>query len=520
MIKILDSDGNVILDMGLLTDYDGSKTGPDELSDWKTYGVEPNALMLTHFDKLMSRQYALYLTLPVITALVNKPLDYMIGDGLYFKSEPDASILGWDKEKTKAFARQFQKRVHYEKLHVNYYLKQKILARQAFITGDCLLHFVREGNPDSRPFDLIMEPGTEIDNTKNGKPEDDKTRSDSYILGVKVDRYKRRLAIQRKAEPGKDLYFIDKKTGKQNFVMLMFQELAGQLRGFGRPFKVISFSKNSDRVYDATIARAVLESLILGSVNDDKFTADEQFEEIARRQNRQGNQVTSEGDATVTEIQGSTKLKPGGMLKLSANGKIDFADLKTPSGNFDKLTTWILKHISMAGGYPGSFIAGEYTTSYTAHRGELNDAIKAFMSDRGVQVKLVDQPVDSEYLDSFIERGDLDEFNLEELDLKNNYINRRALLAGRYLGPVPGHINPSVEVDADAKKIEYGFATRSDQAAKYGVRDWDNMLEKMAEEEDKFFALNPEERAKRLYEAELAAAEKRQAEQAAQGVTE
>ena len=65
----------------------------------------------------------------------------------------------------------------------------------------------------------------------------------------------------------------------------------------------------------------------------------------------------------------------------------------------------------------------------------------------------------------------------------NDRVVLEAHLQGAYLGPVPGHINPSVEVKALQTAVEQGFMLRSDATAKFGNNFWDVVDEWEAEEQ-------------------------------------
>jgi capsid protein len=140
---------------------------------------------------------------------------------------------------------------------------------------------------------------------------------------------------------------------------------------------------------------------------------------------------------------------------------------------------------------------GKYSTSFTAHKGALNDFWKIVEEERSAYIDTVETIVNLEYLKHFVRTGQLK----VKPEFWTDYKTQIAYLDGSYLGPVPGHINPLQEVNADAKSVEQGFALRSSIATKHGNDFW-NMIDSWEEEQDRWSKASPEQKAKALYEEE------------------
>ena len=206
--------------------YDGEKqTG--EFNSWNTFGADPNYVVKGTYKTLIDRLTTLYYTSPFARANINKPLAYSIGEGIVFQSHINGEPFGLTKEQANEFSKAFSYELHVEKLAANYYQKQPILAREAKITGDSLLFF-DYNDPDGKPFDLIVAGGHDIDCQKE---------ADNVQLGIQTDKYLRREGIHRVDENGYMAFKDD--DGDQNVIQLLFQERAGQLRGYGTNFAII-----------------------------------------------------------------------------------------------------------------------------------------------------------------------------------------------------------------------------------------------------------------------------------------
>ena len=484
--------------------YTGDKIG-GEFSSWDTITTDPNEFIKESYGILSDRNATLYQTSPHARACINKPLTYAIGDGITFKSAINHDFLGWTKKQAQEWSRRFTTLLHLEKMAAGWYENQAILFREASKCGDAILYFVRD-DESHLPIELIVAGGHAIDwehSTDNGK---ETPSGENWILGIRMDKFGRRKAFWQKVT-GSEIKFKDE-AGNQNAIQFLFQELAGQARGYGQIHSIIALIKQMDRVWDATVARMVLESVLMGYYNVDHTDVGAQMRGIVDA--AKGNTAPSTEGTTATTMVRSNDMPPGSMLHLRNRESMTFSDIKTPSDNFGLANEWLLKTIAMARGYPPEFILGEYNTSYTAHKGALNDTIKKYMSERRQFVRAVERPINLEYLKYFARTGQIEVPPSFWMDHRT----REALLEGTYLGPVPGHINPLQEVNADVKAVENSFTDHEAVARKHG-RDWYNTVDEWAEQQKIWAEGSAEMQAEVMarQEAELARQETQEQEQ-------
>src|SRR6056297_2443041 len=178
--------------------------------------------------------------------------------------------------------------------------------------------------------------GGKLDLVEAGGDVIDWMRKDSNTtLGIKHDRFMRPLGIQK--EDGEYVPFHS--GGELSCLQFFDKKLSQQMRGYPLIYKVINLAKNDDRHWDAITQRAVMESIILGTQRSDgtDFT----------RQNR----------------------------------------------NFAPFKDWMTTYIGMATDTPPEVIASKYSTSYTAHRGALNDFRKSYVQKRTRFQRTVVNPI-------------------------------------------------------------------------------------------------------------------------------
>ena len=469
MILVLGADGRIQVPS---VQYDGSKGG-DDLTKWLTYTPDPHEFIRLTYGDIQARAATLYNTSPLCRAAVLKPTSYAVGDGLLFRSHIDAAFLDMDPDEAKEWSRKFTKLIHMEKVRQNFYRKQRLLFQEAKIGGDSILYFLRDGHGG---VDLIEAGGHEIDWRAQGA---------DYTLGVRHDEYGRRIGIKNNA--GKEIPFRDP-DGNQNVIQYYVPDRARQLRGYPAVFPIIGILKQVDRWKDALTAAMVNESIILGTVADSLADAGEQAAAMARTLARQ-----AKGEAPVkkpeNEVRKMTaRLEPGAMFQLSTNGKMEFMDKKTPGGQYAAACREAVRDVAMAVGYPPEFLIGEYSTSFTAHKGALNDAWRRIRSERAEFLKTVDWQVNREFLRMFVRSG--------EINVKSNFWTspyaEAAYLGGSYLGPVPGHVNPLQEIRADIEAVQSGAMLRSDMAAKFG-HDLGDIIDEWEDQERRFRSASAEE---------------------------
>lgn len=477
--------------------YWGEKIG-GELDSWNTISTDPNQFIRDSYGILSERNATLYQTEPLARACINKPLSYAIGAGIVFKSAINHEFLGWSRKKAKDWSKKFTVLLHLEKMAAGWYDNQAILFREASICGDSVLYLLREeGN--ELPIDLIPCGGHVI----GWEMSDSYDLSAGWILGIKHDGYGRKTSFFQKST--QTSFDFKDKNGNINAIQFLFQELAGQARGYGLIHSAISLIKKMGRVWDATIARMVMESIMLGYYNVDTTDIGSQVRSAADAARGNSGAPSTRRDDTASTISGTNDLIPGNMMTLRNRESMTFNDIKTPSDNFGMANSLFLDLISMARGYPPEFISGKYNTSYTAHKGALNDSEKKFTQERTTFARTVERPVNQEYLKHFATTGQID----VPAGFWSDHKIRAALLQGSYIGPVPGHVNPLQEVNADVKAVEKSFTDYVTVARKFN-RDWSEEIDDWAEQNERWSAASPE------YQAEVMAAEesKRQAEEA------
>lgn len=436
---------------------------PGDLNNWNTLSTDINEATVSSHGELQKRSSTLYHTYGPVASAINKTTAYAVGSGNVFRSHPDHRLLGITPDEAKEWGKHFQLLVHYYFCMLSWYEKQAVVFRGAMICGDSLLYFLRD---DNGGFDLIEAGGDTIDWQKSG---------DKYTLGIQHDKFQRRTGIYT----DKAIPFHDPQTYDQNVIQFFIKELPRQLRGLPLAYKIIALAKNHDRHLDATVNRAVLESIMLGVSKTDSTDFSKQIEQQQAAANRKAGGVKK----LWSKITGSNELSAGNIYQVRTGEDFSFTDLKTPSNNFGLFSEWMIKIVAMATDTTPGVIMSNYPTSYSSHRGEFNDFWKMIQLKRTVFNDKVNRVVVREIAKKLILDGVIKAPGFFDDPLK-----QEAWIAGSFLGPVPGHINPLQEVNAHKISVEQGFQSRADIAALYG-NEWDNFVDEWASQEKIFKTL-------------------------------
>lgn len=445
---------------------------PGDLDTWNLLNADINEALELSLEDLQKRSISLYHTYGPLASAINKTTSYAIGSGNVFRSHPDHRVLGITEDEAKEWGKKFQLLIHYNFKKLSWYEKQSVVFRGALISGDSLVYFIR----DEDGLDLIDSAGTTIDFAKSD--------GESWTLGIKHDKYLRRKAIFTNEQ----IDFVNSATKDQQVIQFMLKEMPRQLRGLPIAYKIIALAKNHDRHMDATVQRAVLESIMMAYSSADSTDLGAQMNnQVAAARKKQGRLRTA-----FSKITGSRDLAGGNIYQLKSGEDLKFTDLKTPGSNFDQFNDWMIKFIAMATDTTPGIILSSYPTSYSSHRGEFNDFWKMVQFKRNVFNEKVNKVVIKELAKQMIMDG-----SIEAPGFFNDDLIAEAWLAGSFLGPVPGHLNPRQEVEAYRIAVENGFLLRSDVANLYG-NEYENVINEWGELERNFKELSMTDREKAI----------------------
>ena len=126
-----------------------------------------------------------------------------------------------------------------------------------------------------------------------------------------------------------------KKTGRQNVLLLLQRERAGQLRGVPLLAPVLESLKQLGRFTDAELTAAVISAMFTVFI-----TKEDQSSEIPL-----GEMLPQEVQVD-TPDKTSVELAPGAFIDLNPGEKVEFADPKHPATGFEAFMNAIVKQMA------------------------------------------------------------------------------------------------------------------------------------------------------------------------------
>lgn len=239
-------------------------------------------------------------------------------------------------------------------------------------------------------------------------------------------------------------------TGRRNVLHIIDRERIGQRRGVPMLAPVLEAIKQLGRYTDAEIMAAVISSMFTVFVQSESASDGRPVGELLPPDQ----QIDSADNSTI-------ELAPGAIIGLNPGETANFADPKHPNAGYDKFTEAMIKQIGASLEIPAEVMLKQFTTSYSAARGALNEFWRTCQMQRDGFVDDFCQPVYEEWFAEAVARG-----RINAPGFFDDLTIRKAYTGCVWNGPARTDLNPLAEVNAAIKRVEHGFSTAEEEAAK------------------------------------------------------
>lgn len=443
---------------------------------------------------LRQRGRILYMSTPIARSAIATNRTNVIGMGLQLKAKIDAETLGMTPEQAKAWQHiaeeEFglwadQKRTC-DATGVNTFYSMQQLAFVSWLTSGDAFVVIKQVKPTpTAPYSLrlhiieadrIRTPGKTGTVITDGVAENGNRIYD----GVEVDESGAIVAyyvantypsevLAPEAEQFVRVEAYGERTGLPNILQLMESERADQYRGVSYLAPVIEPLLQLRRYTDAELSAAAIEACFTGFVKTTASPADNPFNEIGW-----GNVGdTPVNQAETTTSQNEYELGAGMINYMEPGEDIVFADPKRPAGGFDAFVTSVSTQVGAALEIPKDLLLKAFNASYSASRAALLEAWKAFQMRRRWFVEDFCRPVYEIWLSEAVARG-----RISAPGFFSDPRIRRAYIGSEWIGPSQGMLDPTKEIEAEAKAIEHGFSTHEQSTIRLNGGSWqDNIIQ-------------------------------------------
>lgn len=469
----------------------------NSMAGWLASSKSPQEDIDKNQPLMRQRSRSLYMTSSIAAAAIKTTRTNVVGTGLKLQPSIDADYLNMSPEDAmrwnKAAQREFKmwsesKLCDITRLH-DFYEMQALVQLSAIMSGDAGFMLMYEDKKDSSymPYglrvrliesDRISTPdslGTNVDLWKTNMD-----NGNRIYNGVEIDGNGAVAAYHVcNMHPNSTLSYDKKwqrveawneKTGLPNMALVYESERIEQYRGVPLLAPVIESLKQLTRYTDSEVMAAVLSSFftLFITSNDDK--GDRDFTGLGSMEEDEDDRRNLAMGAGAINI-----LKPG--------ESIQEADPSRPNSNFDGFVSSFTKFIGAALEIPDELLLKRFGNSYSAARGELEEAWKAFKMKRSWLVKDFCQPVYEIFLYEAVAEG--------RIKAPGFFLDagiRKAYSTATWIGPTKGMLDPVKEVTASTIKIDNGLSTREIESYELsnGDSDFESNMLRLKRENQKF----------------------------------
>lgn len=447
------------------------------------------------FSNLTMRQRArmLYMAAPLATSAIKTNRTNVIGSGLILSAKIDREFLGMTAEEADAWQRNTEKefslwadnRQACDATGLNDFYELQQLALMSWLqSGDVFCLFKGGAKTAVNPFDLCLHlieadriatptawkaVGTRMTEGKN--PD---TKNDIHD-GVEVDDTGRIVAyhirntypfeITTKETDWTRIEAVSKRTGMPNILQIVETERPDQYRGVSYLAQVIEPLLQIRRYTETEITAAMIESCFAGFIKTEARTDEMPMNE------------TSDPEPYEPSNPDEFNFGPGEYNVLKPGEDITFTDPKRPANGFSAFTRAIAEQVGAALEIPADLLLKAFNASYSASRGALLEAWKAFRMRRTWFAKDFCKPVYEAWLAEAVAIG--------RIKAPGFFLDpriRHAYSGSEWTGPSQGQLDPVKEITAEVMAVQNGFSTHEQSTARLNGGNWQNNLEKLQRE--------------------------------------
>jgi len=257
------------------------------------------------------------------------------------------------------------------------------------------------------------------------------------------------------------------RSGRRNVLHVFNKDRPGQRRGMPELAPVMEQLKQLSRLSEAELMGALVSAFYTVFVETEAGDAGmmDGFPE--------GDTV----NAGAADEDQTYDLASGNIVDLKAGEKVSFADPKRPNAAYEPFHNALVKQIAAAINMPYSVVMLHFTASYSAARGELLEAYKAFVIERLNFAADFNQPIYEEFLNEAVLNG-----RISAPGYLNNSTLRMSWSSTKWVGPGPGQLDPKKETTAAVERINNRLSTYEDESQLLGNGDWEGNMDRLESE--------------------------------------
>lgn len=450
----------------------GANLTKKSMRGWEFFGGSAKEDIEDNIDTLRQRSRDAYMGIPTATAALKTMRTNVVAGGLMPAPQIDAGYLKLTDEQAEELRQQIVREfaLWADKPDCdadrvdNFYKLQQLAFLSYLMNGDAvaLLPMIeRVGQPYSLRVRVIeADRVCSPDGYDRLLPcEVAGRRVEKIVQGVETDASgavvaywicdQHPLSSMQQAKSWQRVEAYGGTTGRRNVLHLMNRERAGQVRGVPMLAPVLEALKQLGRYTEAEIMAAVISSMFTVFVQSQTATDGRPFGEML-----------PEAEQIDSADQSSIELGPGAIVGLNPGETANFADPKHPNAGYDVFTNAMIKQIGAALEIPTEVLMKQFTTSYSAARGALNEFWRTCQMQRDWFADDFCRPIYEEWFAEAVALG-----RIQAPGFFDDPAVRKAYTECVWNGPARTNLNPVQEVDAAIKRVNAGFSTAEEETA-------------------------------------------------------
>lgn len=471
-------------------DESGASRNKNSMRGWLASSKSPQEDIDRNIPILRQRSRSLYMSAPLAVSAIKTNRTNIVGEGLRLKSTIDAAFLRMTPEAAAEWQRNTEREFELwadskfcDSTRVNnFYEIQQVACLSELMNGDACALVEYERPTPAFPYglrvhlieaDRVSTPHTS--GTAVNLYATESTTGNRIFNGVEVTDAGRVVAYHicstypnsqlRAAKKWQRVKAFGDKTGTPNVLMIFEAERAEQYRGVPYLAPVIESLKQLTRYGEAEMMAAVINGFFTVFITSEGNTGEMGFTGVLDDEDR------------VSDDDLNYELGPGMVNVLKPGEKIDIADSKRPSSNFDAFTTALAKYVGAALEIPVELLIKSFNSSYSASRAALLEAWKAFRMKRKWLAADFCQPLYEIFLTEAIANG-----RIKAPGFFLDPAIKKAYCRAQWNGPAPGMLDPVKEATAAEKRIAIGVSTRQRESIEMTGTDFDANVAQLARE--------------------------------------
>lgn len=454
----------------------GANLHKKSMRGWMWHGGDSKRDIEDNLRVLRERSRDAYMGVPLATGAIKTMRTNVICGGLTPTPQIDNEFMGISDEEAQKVNAQIMREFSLwadkptcdaDRID-NFYMLQQLAFTGFLMNGDALAVLQNKRTPNV-PYDLrvriveadrLCSPAfTDIDSPReiNGRlvqriTQGVETDADGMVVAYWIcDRHPLASATTATltADHWTRVEAYGKKTGRQNVLLLLQRERAGQLRGVPLLAPVLESLKQLGRFTDAELTAAVISAMFTVFI-----TKEDQSSEIPL-----GEMLPPEAQVD-TPDKTSVELAPGAFIDLNPGEKVEFADPKHPATGFEAFMNAIVKQMAAALEIPSEVLYKQFSTSYSAARGALNEYWRTCGMHRDWFADNFCRPIYEAWFCEAVQRG-----RIKAPGFLENPAIAAAYMQCAWNGPARTNLNPKDEVEAAKMRVDCGFSTAEQETA-------------------------------------------------------